>query len=220
MNAKPSISEDNGIAALQDKDINIYSVGISTGGAAEVRMAQANPKRHVIATTIDQEGLAFAARQIEQLGLGDRIEARLEDVAKPLPYKDNFFDFVYARLVLHYLPKHTLKKALAELRRVLRPGGSLYVVVRSTECDDAKASDATYDPETGLTTRVKTDTKTGRTRKTVRYFQTETSITTHLKEAGFSVQYVKVYEEQLYSDFMRTQLSPTVDHVIEVLVQK
>lgn len=220
MNAKPSISEDNGIAALQDTDINIYSVGISTGGVAEVRMAQANPKRHIIATTIDQDGLDFAARQIEQLGLGDRIETKLEDVAKPLPYKDSFFDFVYARLVLHYLPKHTLKKALAELHRVLKPGGNLYVVVRSTECDDAKAPDATYDPKTGLSTRVKTDARTGRTRKTVRYFQTETSITTYLKEAGFSVQYVKAYEEQLYRDFMRTQLSPTVDHVIEVLVQK
>jgi len=51
--------------------------------------------------------------------------ARFEvaDVAKPLSIPDSSIDVVTASLVLHYLPDWTA--TLAELRRVLRPGGLL-----------------------------------------------------------------------------------------------
>lgn len=49
-NMHQSISENNGIATLNDSDLEIYSVGISTGGIAEIRMAELNPQRRVIAT--------------------------------------------------------------------------------------------------------------------------------------------------------------------------
>ncbi|HJP96840.1 MAG TPA: class I SAM-dependent methyltransferase [Candidatus Saccharimonadales bacterium] len=215
-----SKSEDNGIALLTDADKKIYSVGISTGGIAEIRMAQADPARHIIATTIDQEGLAFAQKYIHEKGLDAQIEAKLEDVAQPLPYQDDYFDFVYARLVLHYVPKAALDKALAELHRVLKPAGRLFVVVRSVECPDVKDPSATYDPETGLTTRVMTNEETGRQKATVRYFHTEQSITDHMAKAGFTIQHITSYDERLYSDFMRTKQSPHDDNVIEVVATK
>src|SRR5262245_49451875 len=155
MDAKPSVSEDNGIAALDSSDLKVYSVGISTGGAAEMRMAKALPTRHIIATTVDEEGVEYAKKCIKQEGLEEQIMVKLEDVSKPLPYTDGHFDFIYARLVLHYLSKQALDKALTELRRVLKPNGRMFVVVRSTESDDAKAPDGTFDPETNLTTRIK-----------------------------------------------------------------
>lgn len=220
MNAKPSISEDNGVAALTAQDLNVYSIGISTGGVAEIRMAKAEPGRHIIATTIDEKGARFAAEQVKEQGFDSQIEVKLEDVSKPLLYADNYFDFVYARLVLHYLPKQDLQKALSELHRVLKSGGRMFVVVRSTECDDAKGPNTTYDPETCLTTHTKTDQQTGHAHTTIRYFHTEDSISGHLRDAGFNVQYAKPYAEQLYKDFMRTDLSDTVDHVIELVVDK
>ena len=93
-----SISENNGVAALTDQDQKVYSVGISTAGLAEIHMVQANPNRHIIATTIDPEGAKFAKKRIEEVGFEGHIDIKTEDITKPLPYSDGYFDFVYARL--------------------------------------------------------------------------------------------------------------------------
>ncbi len=210
----PSISENNGIAALSDADRLVYSVGISTGGVAEMRMAHANPKRQIVATTIDPNGLKFAQEHVESAGLLGQIDIKLEDVAKPLPYTDDHFDFIYARLVLHYLPRHTLEQTLQELYRVLKPSGRIFVVVRSTDCFEAKTPDAAYDQETRMTTY----TSNGHTYS--RYFHTQESIQNHLTSSGFRIQSTKAYPEQLCIDFQRTQLAQQLDSLIEVLATK
>lgn len=59
--------------------------------------------------------------------LGDAADLRVADLADPLPYADAEFDDVTASLVLHYLEDWAAP--LAELRRVLRPGGRLIASV-------------------------------------------------------------------------------------------
>ena len=59
--------------------------------------------------------------------LGPDADLRLADLASPLPFPDGSFDDVIAALVLHYLRDWT--GPLAELRRVLRPGGRLIAAV-------------------------------------------------------------------------------------------
>lgn len=59
--------------------------------------------------------------------LGEEVDLRVADLAGPLPYEDAGFDVVVSSLALHYLPDWG--PALAELRRVLRPGGRLVVSV-------------------------------------------------------------------------------------------
>jgi len=59
--------------------------------------------------------------------LGPGTDLRLADLSSPLPYPDGAFDDVIAALVLHYLEDWTAP--LAELRRVLTPGGRLIVAV-------------------------------------------------------------------------------------------
>jgi ubiquinone/menaquinone biosynthesis C-methylase UbiE len=59
--------------------------------------------------------------------LGEDANLRVADLAAPLPYADASFDDVVASLVLHYLEDWS--GPLAELRRVLAPGGRLLVVV-------------------------------------------------------------------------------------------
>ncbi len=209
-NLRPSVSENNGIGLLLDQDQKIYSVGISTGGAAEIRMALANSSRKIIATTIDPAGAAFAKQKIEEERLSLRIEVKVEDVARPLSYPDGFFDFVYARLVLHYLPMNELDPALKELHRVLRKDGKIFVVVRSSRCAEVYDKEATFDPISRMTTYV----SEGHSYK--RYFHTEESIQSHLESSGFRINYIKTYEERLCVDFQRTQLSRQVDTLIEV----
>jgi SAM-dependent methyltransferase len=59
--------------------------------------------------------------------LGDDADLLVAELGRPLPFPDGTFDDVTASLVLHYL--QDWGPALAELRRVLKPGGRLIVSV-------------------------------------------------------------------------------------------
>ncbi|MCG8914526.1 class I SAM-dependent methyltransferase [Actinokineospora sp. PR83] len=74
-------------------------------------------------------GFDRSAKMVElaRQRLGDDADLRVADIARPLPYPDGAFDDVVAALVLHYLEDWAAP--LAELRRVLKPGGRLIVVV-------------------------------------------------------------------------------------------
>lgn len=74
-------------------------------------------------------GFDRSARMVEvaRRRLGDDADLRVADITDPLPYPDAAFDDVVAALVLHYLEDWTAP--LAELRRVLKPGGRLIVAV-------------------------------------------------------------------------------------------
>ena len=59
--------------------------------------------------------------------LGADADLQVADLGGPLPFPDGTFDDVIASLVLHYL--EDWGPALAEVRRVLKPGGRLIVSV-------------------------------------------------------------------------------------------
>jgi ubiquinone/menaquinone biosynthesis C-methylase UbiE len=147
LGAKPSESEERGLALIEDSELNIFCPGISSAGFAEIRMARANKYRKVIATTIDEKGLVFADKVISEVGLQNQIETRLEDLRGESNYPDNYFDRVYARLVLHYLSEQDLDKVLGDFWRVLKPEGKLYVVVRSVK-NIPDRDDVKYDEKT------------------------------------------------------------------------
>jgi ubiquinone/menaquinone biosynthesis C-methylase UbiE len=67
--------------------------------------------------------LSAAMIELARRRLGEDADLTVADLAKPLPYDDAAFDDVVASLVLHYLEDWT--EPLAELRRVLKPGGRL-----------------------------------------------------------------------------------------------
>jgi SAM-dependent methyltransferase len=80
--------------------------------------------RGAIVTGFDKSaGMVELARR----RLGDDADLRVADLGGPLPFPDGGFDDVIASLVLHYL--EDWGPALAELRRVLKPGGRLLVSV-------------------------------------------------------------------------------------------
>ena len=78
--------------------------------------------RGAIVTGVDASaGMLDQARA--RLGTG--VDLRVADLAEPLPFGDGTFDDVVASQVLHYLKDWG--PTLAELHRVLRPGGRLIV---------------------------------------------------------------------------------------------
>ncbi|MEV2274712.1 methyltransferase domain-containing protein [Nocardiopsis sp. NPDC049922] len=72
--------------------------------------------------------LALARRR-----LGDDADLHVVDLSDPLPFADGAFDDVVASLVLHYL--EDWGPTLAEMRRVLRPGGRLIASVQHPFAD-------------------------------------------------------------------------------------
>ncbi|MBM7774589.1 ubiquinone/menaquinone biosynthesis C-methylase UbiE [Actinokineospora baliensis] len=74
-------------------------------------------------------GFDRSAKMVElaRQRLGTDADLRVGDIGHPLPFPDGEFDDVIVALVLHYLEDWTAP--LAELRRVLRPGGRLILSV-------------------------------------------------------------------------------------------
>ncbi|MFI8949725.1 class I SAM-dependent methyltransferase [Streptomyces sp. NPDC053750] len=80
--------------------------------------------RGALVTGVDASaGMLALARQ----RLGDEVPLHRLDLGEPLPFADGAFDDVVASLVLHYL--EDWGPTLAEMRRVLRPGGRLIASV-------------------------------------------------------------------------------------------
>ena len=218
---KPSKSEENGINLITANDLNILSIGISTAGSAEIKMVEKNRNSHIIATTIDKEGLNYTKNIIEQYGLSDRIETKLEDISEKMPYNDEFFDFVYARLVLHYLDNENLTNALKEIKRVMKKHGRLYIVVRSRDEWEAKLEGASYDENTGITKYPKYDTLgTDNVEYLYRRLHTVDSLSSFLVAEGFDIKYIKEYKEQSYKDYKRTEKVKYPNSLIECLCEK
>ena len=103
-------------AIVAEQPLRVLEVGPGTGGFA-ARVAAALPG--VRLTAIDQ-----SARFVE-LTRARGIDAREGDV-QDLPFGDEAFDVVAALWMLYHVPD--VDRALAEVRRVLRPGG-LFVAV-------------------------------------------------------------------------------------------
>ncbi len=220
-NFKFSISEEHGISLIKEKDINILSIGISTAGSAEIEMARKNSNSHIIATTVDTKGLEYTKNIIIKEGLEDRIELRIEDVSEKLPYDDNYFDFIYARLVLHYLNDMQLEKALSEVYRVMKEDGKFFIAVRSLEEWEAKLEGSTFDEKTGFTKYPDIKTiGTDNVRYIYRRLHSKDSIGQFLLKAGFKIEYTEEYEEYLYRDFERINKNPKPNKIIEVCVSK
>ena len=218
---KPSKSEENGINLITANDLNILSIGISTAGSAEIKMAEKNRNSHIIATTIDKEGLNYTKNIIEQYGLSERIDTKLEDISEKMPYNDEFFDFVYARLVLHYLDNENLTNALKEIKRVMKKHGRLYIVVRSRDEWEAKLEGASYDENTGITKYPKYDTLgTDNVEYLYRRLHTVDSLSSFLVAEGFDIKYIKEYKEQSYKDYKRTEKVKYPNSLIECLCEK
>ncbi|MBD9105305.1 class I SAM-dependent methyltransferase [bacterium] len=61
------------------------------------------------------------------------IKMKIQDMNKPLDYKDNEFDIVFANLSIHFLSDENTKSLLGEIKRILKPNGIFIGSVNSTK---------------------------------------------------------------------------------------
>jgi SAM-dependent methyltransferase len=92
-------------------------------------------------------GFDSSAKMLElaRRRLGPDAGLHVADLGSPLPFPDGAFDDVIACLVLHYLQDWTAP--LAELRRVLKPGGRLIVAVDHPYAIDLLQREAGREPK-------------------------------------------------------------------------
>lgn len=79
------------------------------------------------------EGIEYTKEMLKDYGMEKYIDNMKVASLTNLPYEDNYFEGIICYGVLYYLDKDSIKKAVNEMRRVLREKGKLLLVVRSIE---------------------------------------------------------------------------------------
>jgi ubiquinone/menaquinone biosynthesis C-methylase UbiE len=99
----------------------VLEIGCGTGSLTR-RLARALPTASI--TGIDPDGNALARAHVKLAT--NRVDLRAGTAAE-LPMQDQTFDRVVVSLMLHHLTTAEKRAALAEMHRVLRPGGHLHI---------------------------------------------------------------------------------------------
>lgn len=109
----------------------VLDVAAGTGEQTLLAARRVGPNGFVLATDIAARMLAAAAEAARQAGLSN-IETRLTD-ARTLDLPPNSFDAAISRVALMLIPERG--KVLTGIRRALKPGGRLAIVVLGTAAE-------------------------------------------------------------------------------------
>jgi ubiquinone/menaquinone biosynthesis C-methylase UbiE len=101
----------------------ILDLGCGTGTLALIAHG-AEPGIEVVGLDADPEMLSWARAKAGRAGLSVRFDEGRSD---SLLYEDWSFDRVFATLLFHHLTDQVKEATIAEVARVLRPGGELHV---------------------------------------------------------------------------------------------
>jgi len=104
---------------------SVLDIGCGTGTLAIAAARVVGPDGRVCGVDPSSELLARAAKKARRAG----VEVELATGSgEKLPYENASFDVALSTLVFHHLPGPAVHDTFAEIRRVLRPGGRLFVV--------------------------------------------------------------------------------------------
>ena len=94
---------------------------------------------HVEALDYSQSGIKNINQKIIQNNLSNLIKAKIFDVRKMLPFKDNSIEGVYSHMLYCMaLTSSNLESLNKEIHRILKPGGINIYTVRNTNDGDYK----------------------------------------------------------------------------------
>lgn len=123
--------------------------------------------------------LKFARKRAKREGV--KAVFKSADI-RNLPFKAATFDVIFCLAVLHHLKKPQHEKALQEMRRVLKPGGKLFLSVWSRHRKGKKEEHIAFSD------------LHARAELRYHYFFTRAELKTALEKAGFAVE--EVFDER------------------------
>ncbi len=103
---------------------HVLDVGCGTGSLV-VLAKQLFPDVNVVGVDPDEKALARAARKARRVGAKLRLDRGFSD---ELDYPDASFDRVLSSFMFHHLGRNEKTTTLREIRRVLKPEGSLHLL--------------------------------------------------------------------------------------------
>lgn len=102
----------------------LLELGCNVGGSSVVLSALG---ANVQGVDIDPGMTRIASANIARHGLADNAKVHHVADTRKLPFDDGQFDLIVANSVLEYVSSEHLDGLIAELQRVLKPGGSLFI---------------------------------------------------------------------------------------------
>jgi ubiquinone/menaquinone biosynthesis C-methylase UbiE len=77
---------------------------------------------------IAKEGIKIARNWLKEENL--KVNLKVGDIYKKLPYQNNFFDAIISTQTLHHNKIEKIRKAIKEVERVLKPRGLIFITMR------------------------------------------------------------------------------------------
>ena len=123
------LGADNARAALIEQahlraNDRVLDVGCGTGTLITL-LKRRQPEVEVVGLDPDPKALARARRKAERAAVSIRFN---QGVADALEYPSASYDVVFSSFMFHHLEGNAKERALAEILRVLKPGGSLFML--------------------------------------------------------------------------------------------
>jgi ubiquinone/menaquinone biosynthesis C-methylase UbiE len=108
----------------------VLDVGCGTATLTLEAKRRSGTEGSVVGIDVSPQMIARARAKAEEAGLDVTLEVAS---AESLPLADGSCDIVLCSLALHHLPRNQRRPAVAEMRRVLVPGGRVVIVDLSPE---------------------------------------------------------------------------------------
>ena len=103
---------------------NILDIGCGTG-TLSVAIQKNHPDVHIIGIDPDSKALSRAQKKAQQARVSIKFDQGFSD---QLPYQDAWFDRIFSTFMFHHLKEAEKERTLQEVRRVLKPDGSLHLL--------------------------------------------------------------------------------------------
>ena len=110
--------------AALEAGLRVLDIGCGTGSLT-LLLKRLHPEVAVVGLDPDPKALAIAKRKARRAGLAIQLDQGFSD---RLPYPDASFDRVFSSLMFHHLQADEKSATLREVRRVLKPAGSLHLL--------------------------------------------------------------------------------------------
>ncbi|MDQ1705281.1 MAG: hypothetical protein QOF18_1647 [Frankiaceae bacterium] len=185
-------------------------VDIGTGRGELLAVAVQQGAARAVGVEYAEAAVKLARSTIELHGVGERAEVILAD-ARSVPIEDDFADLATMLDVVEHLTDAELARSLAEVKRLLRPGGRLFIHTFPTRT----IYDVTYRGLRMLSRRRRrqwpADPRNDYEHRMHVNEQTRASLRRHLDQAGFDPVDV-VLGGWIYTDFIPDERAKRVYH--------